>query len=291
MVAVKHFAVLLLILVVLLGSRGGTGSDTAGPPAGPPPRSLFAQSAAQSLNRNFPSSNVSYLLLDAKTGQILASRWESPDTPISLGSLDKPFTALAYGERHHSRYPAHICRGTASGCWRPAGHGKVDLTSAIAYSCNSYFRMLTADMRAADVSTTVARFALESPAPETSGAALAGLGPGWRVSPLRMARAYTELLRQQDNPVVEQILAGMAESAQAGTGAEVDRMLGSSGALVKTGTAPCTHRRHAPGDGFTVVLAPADDPKILLMVRVHGVPGAQAAGTAGMMLRAIAAGR
>jgi hypothetical protein len=35
------------------------------------------------------------------------------------------------------------------------------------------------------------------------------------------------------------------------------------------------------------VLAPVEQPQILLMVRVHGVPGAQAARTAGQMLRRI----
>jgi len=36
-----------------------------------------------------------------------------------------------------------------------------------------------------------------------------------------------------------------------------------------------------------VALTPPDNPQILLMVRVHGVPGAQAAKTAGQMLRRI----
>jgi hypothetical protein len=36
-----------------------------------------------------------------------------------------------------------------------------------------------------------------------------------------------------------------------------------------------------------VALFPADDPRILLMVRVHGVPGAVAAKTAGQMLHRI----
>jgi len=36
-----------------------------------------------------------------------------------------------------------------------------------------------------------------------------------------------------------------------------------------------------------VVLTPAESPQILLMVRVHGVPGSQAAKTAGQMLRRI----
>jgi cell division protein FtsI/penicillin-binding protein 2 len=243
--------------------------------------------AAETLAHDFPSRDISFLLLDAHTGRVLASRWDHPDTPIRMGSLLKPFTAMAYGELHDFRYPSHICRGTPTGCWRPRGHGGVNLTGAIAHSCNSYFRMLTADLTAADVSPTAIRFGLDRPDPETSGPELAGLGTHWRTSPLRLARAYLELIRQRQQAGVPQILDGMALSAQHGTGAEVHRAFPFPDALAKTGTAACTHTQHAPGDGFTAVLTPADNPQILLMVRVHGVPGAQAAKTAGQMLRRI----
>ena len=284
MVAVKHIAALLaLVAVTPLPSRPQPSSE----PTRTAQASLFAQYASEALNRKFPNPDISYLLLDARTGQMLASRWEKPDSPIPLGSLAKPFTALAYGEQHDFRYPLHTCRGTATGCWRPDGHGEVDLTSAIAFSCNSYFRMLTTDLTAADVSETATRYGLEIPDHETAGAELAGLGSRWHVSPLRMARAYLELVRERRHPAVQLILDGMARSARRGTGAEVDRALQNRDALVKTGTAACIHLRHAPGDGFAVALVPADDPRLLLMVRVHGVPGSQAAKTAGQMLRRI----
>lgn len=246
--------------------------------------SLFAQSANQVLNREFPSDDISFLLLDVHTGAVLASRWADAETPIPLGSLVKPFTALAYGERHDFQYPAHICRGTKTGCWRPVGHGAVDLTSAIAHSCNSYFRLLTTNMSSSQLSPVVTRFGLQPPPPGISGPALAGFGCSWRISPLQMAYAYLELSRRRDEPGVLPILSGMAQSARQGTAAGVDRALAHSDALAKTGTAPCTHSKHAPGDGFTVVLSPADQPQLLLLVRVHGVPGAQAAKTAGEML-------
>jgi cell division protein FtsI/penicillin-binding protein 2 len=281
--------VVLLSLVSLLALSPSSG--IAGAPAldrtNPPRSSLFAQSAGQILNRDFPGGDISFLLLDARTGKVLASRWDNPQAPIPLGSLVKPFTALAYGEHHAFRYPAHICRGTATGCWLPHGHGEVDLPSAIAYSCNSYFRALTANMTAVDVSPTAMRFGLEPPPPETSGPTLAGLGNRWLISPLNMARAYLEFVRRRNQPGVRQILAGMAQSAEQGTGAEVDRALPFSDALVKTGTAMCTHAKRAPGDGFTIAMSPSDDPQILLMVRVHGVPGAQAAKIAGQMLSRI----
>jgi hypothetical protein len=249
--------------------------------------SLFAQSAVQALTRDFPSPDISFLLLDADTGHVLASRWSYPDAPIPMGSLLKPFTALAYGEQHAYQYPNHTCRGTSTGCWLPRGHGDVDLTMAVAHSCNSYFRMLTAGLTADDVSPTATRFGLDRPPRGASGAELAGLGTRWRTSPLRLVLGYLELVRDREQPGVRQILDGMALSALHGTGAEVHRAFPSVDALVKTGTAACTHTRHAPGDGFSVVLVPADDPQILLLVRVHGVPGAQAARTAGQMLSRI----
>jgi cell division protein FtsI/penicillin-binding protein 2 len=287
MVAIRNFVLLLIVGVLALSTSHGSAGTAALDRANSPPTSLFAQSAGPLLNRDFPSEAISFLLLDAHTGKVLASRWENPEAPIPLGSLVKPFIALAYGEHHAFRYPAHVCHGTASGCWLPRGHGNVDLSTAIAYSCNSYFRVLTAKMTAGDVSPTALRFGLEPPAAGTSGPALAGLGNRWRISPLNMARAYLELARRREQPGVNQVLAGMAQSARQGTGAEVDRALPYPGALVKTGTAPCTHSTRVPGDGFTIVLLPSDDPQVLLMVRVHGVPGARAAKIAGQMLRRI----
>jgi len=52
--------------------------------------------------------NLSYLLLDAHSGSILASNWRDANIPIPLGSLVKPFAALAYGEKHQFKYPVHL---------------------------------------------------------------------------------------------------------------------------------------------------------------------------------------
>jgi cell division protein FtsI/penicillin-binding protein 2 len=281
--AIRHLA--LTLCLVALSFSGGRARPVASEP--PDDSSLFAQSASVALNGEFPSREISFLLMDARTGRLLAVRWDAPNVPIPMGSLLKPFTALAYGEQHNYRYPSHTCRGTTTGCWLPRGHGDVDLSAAIAYSCNSFFRMLTADLTAADVSRTATRIGLDGPDRETSGPELAGLGKRWRTSPLRIARAYMELARMRQQPGVSQILDGLALSAQQGTGQEVHRALPFPDALVKTGTASCTHSRRGPGDGFTVVLTPADDPHLLLLVRVHGVPGAQAARIAGQMLRRI----
>ena len=287
MIAIRKIELLLLIGVLAVtpaaipSSSEAVAEDTAGH------NSLFAQSAAQMLQREFSDKQVSFLLLDVRTGALLTSRWENPDQPIPLGSLVKPFIALVYGEEHRFHYPTHLCRGDATGCWLPHGHGEIGVTTAIADSCNSYFRMLTADMTSADVIPAAQRLGLDLPNRELSGADLIGVGNRWLISPLHMAHAYLELNRRRDQSGAREVIAGMAQSARQGTGLEVDRALKHPIALVKTGTAACTHREHAPGDGFVVALVPAEQPEFLLMVRVHGVPGAKAAVTAGRMLSRI----
>jgi len=236
------------------------------------------------LEREFSGNSVSYLLLDANSGALLANHWENSDKPIPLGSLVKPFTAIAYADAHDFRYPIYECKGQASGCWQVRPHGKLDIVSAISVSCNSYFRSLAEGVTSEQLLTVTRTFDLESPETNFTGPTLIGIGERWKISPVRMARAYLELFRRREQPGVREILAGMLQSARRGTGAAVGRAVKHSEALVKTGTAPCTHSARAPGDGFVVALVPAQAPEIVLMVRVHGVPGAKAAETAGRML-------
>src|SRR5208337_3093024 len=272
-------AILVLTFLPCLPGRTPTQS-----PSATPPRTLFSQSAIQVLEHEFSGGSVSYLLLDANSGVLLASHWENSDQPIPLGSLVKPFTALAYADAHDFRYPIYECRGQASGCWQVRPHGKLDIVSAIAVSCNSYFRSLAESVTSEQLLPVTRTFDLESPEANFTGPSLIGLGERWKISPVRMARAYLELYRRRDQPGVREILAGMLQSAQRGTGAAVGRALKHSEAFVKTGTAPCTHAPRAPGDGFVVALVPAQAPEIVLLVRVHGVAGAKAAETAGHML-------
>ena len=61
-------------------------------------------------------------------------------------------------------------------------------------------------------------------------------------------------------------------------------------ALAKTGTGPCMHRGHlaglrrSNGDGYVIVLYPADRPRRALLLQAHGLTGRQAAETAGELL-------
>ena len=249
--------------------------------------SLYAQALSALLAREFPGSDISYLVLDARTGAILAFRWNDLDRPVPVGSLVKPFTAVAYAEAHGLKFPEHVCRGSASGCWLPRGHGRLDITAAIAFSCNSYFRFLASRIPLAQAALTVRQFGLPEPQIVSPISALVGLSDEWRVSPLALARAYLEIVHRQAQAGIVEVVAGMAASARMGTGRAVGRALTRSSALVKTGTAPCTHLRRTPGDGFVVAMLPADSPSLLLLVRVHSVPGSHAAITAGRILHTL----
>lgn len=271
--------VVVTALVVTLAQAAG--------PAGAPvadQHSLFAQSAARLLAHDYNRPGISYLLLDVNTAAVLALHWEDVDVPVPVGSLVKPFTAMAYGSTHAYRFPRHVCG--AGQCWLPRGHGRQDLVSATANSCNAYFRALAAQVAPEQIAAVARDFSLDAPASDTA-AAYIGVGRQWPLAPLAIARAYAELVHRRAQPGIGDILEGMRRSAIAGTGIEVGRRLSRSSALVKTGTAACAHHPRASADGFVVALFPADNPAALLLLRVHGVTGARAAVTAGQVLRAL----
>jgi len=273
------------LLLLFLGFLAAPVFCSQSEPTSSATRSLFAQSAVEILQRNYARSETSYLLLDARSGAVLASHWKNYDQPIPLGSLVKPFTALAYAGGHDFRYPTYECKGKASGCWQPQPHGKLDVISAVAVSCNTYFHLLAEGVSPEQLASLVQSFGLESPGAESTAANFMGLGARWRISPLHMARAYLELYRRKDQPGVSPLIEGIRQSALHGTGAAIGHQLKQTTALVKTGTAPCTHASWAPADGFVLALVPAEQPEILLFLRIHSVTGAKAAETAGRMLR------
>jgi cell division protein FtsI/penicillin-binding protein 2 len=284
--AVKKLTILGLLLFIA-GTSGFSGSSAAAPDVTARSTALQEQSTARLLEQRFPEHNLAYLLLDARTGNLIAARWASASQPLPMGSLLKPFTALAYGEAHAFRYPQYVCRGQAGGCWRPRGHGRIGITEAVAHSCNAYFRALAAQVPAEELSAVLARYGVNATDSTDSAAAKIGVGKGWKVSPLEMAHAYLALASRSSDPGAEDLAAGMLLSARLGTGSAVDSALSGNRARVKTGTAPCLHPHKLPGDGYAVVLYPAESPRFLLLVQVHGVPGSKAAVTAGRMMRVV----
>jgi stage II sporulation protein D len=234
--------------------------------------SLFEQSAVRVLDERFREPEVNWVLMEAGTGRLIGARWEKAGDPIAVGSLVKPFTALAWSERHGAAFPQIECHG----CWLARGHGKIGIIEAIAQSCNVYFEALTRGLEFSDVAGIAHRFGFAPPPESAPPAAWAGRDGAWQAAPLEVARAF---IRLAADPGFEVVREGMAACARSGTG----RAIGSG--LVKTGTGPCSHARRAPGDGFVVALEPPDEPRYLLLVRVHGSTGAHAAATASKIFR------
>ena len=235
---------------------------------------LFEQSVVRVLERSFPSSQ--WLLMDAASGEVLGMRWPNANRPIPFGSLVKPFTASS------AAGVAPRLRCVPEDCWLPAGHGDLDLQSAIAYSCNSYFLQFASTLPREQVRLSVSRYGL-APPEKFDAETLTGIGWGWPVSPLQMARAYAKLSRSSE---ANSMRAAMQVAARHGTA----RAIGSE-ALAKTGTAPCTHAQKAPGDGYVALMYPAQSPRYVLLAQVHGVTGSVAAATAAEMLSVIRNGK
>ncbi|MBI4467740.1 MAG: tetratricopeptide repeat protein [Acidobacteria bacterium] len=223
------------------------------------------------------SADTTFLLMRARDGSLITSRWDDPERPLPLGSLLKPFAALAYGETHAFDYPQLLCRGTADQCWLPHGHGRVTLDRALAHSCNAYFHVLTTQLNGDTMSAVARRFGLGNRDAGVSAGAFIGMGKGWKVAPIRILAAYCELAKRRGEPGVSEIVRGLSISSRQGTGRAIGDALPGLDLLAKTGTAPCTHLPNEPGDGDVVVLYPSDGSGVAVLLRAHGVPGAQAA--------------
>lgn len=226
-------------------------------------------------------SNVDYIAIDVNTRVVIAQHWADTATAIPVGSLVKPFMALAYD----GAFPEFVCTGKASRCWLPKGHGREEFREALAQSCNAYFLNLARDVDANTLAVTAAKFGIPPPRGDRAEDRI-GLGDAWRIPPIGLVNAYAELATRREELRIAEILSGMELAARSGTAKAIGK-----GVLAKTGTAPCvTNRKHA-GDGFAIAMAPAVAPRIALLVRVHGVTGGEAAKSVSSILRELGVGR
>lgn len=283
--SVKNKARIRIVgIVCALALFGVTDHPRCAWAGGPVPDATFARTASEKLTRGFSSPDVSFILYDIGSDRYIASKWIESDKAVPIGSLGKPFTALAYAEGHNYQIPEHECAG-GSACWLPKGHGRLSIARAVAFSCNAYFTELARNTGGAQVTTVAQRFGLRGPGVNASPEVMAGRFGVWRESPAALVRAYATLLGRRLQPGIREIVDGMEQSARIGTAAGVSHDGGHPSYIAKTGTAPCVHKERAPGDGFVIVSWPSQSARYLLLVRQHGVPGAQAAVLAGRMLR------
>ena len=220
--------------------------------------------------------DVSVLVLDA-SGALVQKEWRGAERPVPVGSLVKPFLALAHGEP----FPEVDCLG-GDACWYVPGHGKLGLVGALQHSCNRYFDALA---RAADrrkLGAVLARYGLASPPDDAPAESIWGRGRAWPVAPPALVRAYRELALRRGETGVEKVLAGLEAAARSGTADAVGRALPAP-ALAKTGTAPSSARGWG-GDGFCAVVYPARNPRYTMLLRVEGRTGRSASEAAARRL-------
>lgn len=237
---------------------------------------LVSTLALQAARSEAPAATLRVLHLDTHSHRITAEPDEYAARPVAVGSLLKPFVALAAQEhRRYAPLPTVRCTGLDSGCWLPVGHGSTDLVSAISYSCNTYFRELSRSMPATSIEAVCHRFGLTPPddyLPDT----LTGFGRRWPQRPIDVIRAFAQLLELGPMPGAPEIRAGMRAAAGKGT-AKAFAAAGLPAALAKTGTAPCSDEPRASADGFAFVALPADTPRDLYLFSLHGRTGRETA--------------
>ena len=261
-------------------------------------------------------------LFDIIDGVVIASWgaeiWFGEGRPA--GSVLKLFTTyalLAAGEPATTVFhcpPSSVDVPATESCWYKPGHGNMTLKSALALSCNAYFRQWVA---AVD-NTAAERFLKKlglleselSDSAEERARILTGMSPGIRPRPVTLVAATAALFNggavysieslergsrcapvtslSIDARALSVITAGLRECAASGTAAAVQAVVGIEPLLAKTGTAI-----HIDGDetdplrtdGWCLVLFPAERPKFLLVVfSPDGSGGGRAAEAAGAIM-------
>jgi len=212
---------------------------------------------------------------------------DAPQGPLPIGSLAKPFVALAWA-RAHPGTPSPVVRCTqASRCWTASGHGAVGLVRATAVSCNSYFRALAAETPSDTLASTLREAGFLVPDPLDAEAAIGLPNPAGLLSaePAAVLRAYAALLREpwpRAEELRRELLAGLRDSARVGTAAG----LADAGFHAKTGTVPAIDGRPRTSSGWAIAIDEAGRGALALL---HPGTGRQAARALASRLRVGAA--
>lgn len=168
-------------------------------------------------------------------GRSLSASKNASPAPLAVGSLQKAFVLKAWAE-NHSDDDAPIASCTPqSRCWKPAGHGKMDLVQATAQSCNAYFRELSRATPRAGIQSHLHSNGWSGHL-STDDAAI-GLGNELKIRPLDLLKSYHDLVFRpwsQGERHRKAYLQGMREAALTGTAKGVR----ARGLWAKTGTLP-----------------------------------------------------
>ena len=266
---------------------------------------------------------IEAIVFDIHDGRILAAQSEKGFMVYrSVGSLAKPLVSYALLVAGKSDNNVYFCRASSSeekstkSCWYKPGHGNLTFSSALANSCNAWFRQWLDGADDAAVISFFDELGIVEPAELAStsqpAVAISGLEENLSFSTLNCAAGFASLFNggilfavhadgqdaklipvgtmKLDSDAVQKIAEGMRECGAVGTGSAFGDILGPGSALVKTGT---TYAETPGGidtsqtDGWCIALYPAERPRLLVLLRFPGGSGAQAAGEAATFLNKV----
>lgn len=264
------------------------------------------QAAVTGTAKSAPDAEI--VVIDLPSGHVIASRRlpEAARTLAAPGSTLKPivlFGLLERGRWNAERQIACSRHLHVAGRELNCSHPKMpafDAREALTWSCNTYFAAVAGSLDPRELrglleptgllgttglteGETVARFREPRTADETK---LALLGvDGIEVTPLELVRAYRwlglEFAGHAETHATEVVSEGIRDSASFGMAGAAG--LGGVAVEGKTGTASSMAggRTH----GWFVGLAPAQNPKVALVVYLPTGHGSDAAAVAGEILQ------
>ena len=263
------------------------------------------QSVMESAARRAPEARI--VVLDIASGRLLAGQRldEAARTLAAPGSTLKPlvlYELVSAGRWNPaSRVACNrqlVVAGHRLACTHPPAP-PFDAREALTWSCNSYFAAVARTLEPGELgrllrptgllgATGLAREEAvadfrEPDSIEAEQLALLGV-EGARVTPLELAMAYRwlalQLAAHPDSEAARVVRAGLEDSASFGMAGQAS--LGGIAVMGKTGTAEgmASSRSH----GWFAGLAPAQQPKVVIVVYEPAGRGADAARVAGVLL-------
>ena len=209
------------------------------------------------------------------------------DDPLPVGSLQKPFLVRAWAKSHPSAVsPRFTCTPT-SGCWRPSGHGTLDVRAAIRDSCNTFFKLLARETPQEAIQDSFREAGFEWTGELSEAEAIGLPGPALvRISPSRLLGSYVDLVRApwpEREEARRELLAGLRDSAEDGTASG----LRLRGFRAKTGTVPALDGAALKTSGFAMVF---DDAGFAVLGLLRRGTGREAAIRAGVEIEKLRPG-
>jgi len=200
------------------------------------------------------------------------------ETELSVGSLQKPFIVRAWARSHRADATPRLTCTRTSGCWRPSGHGTLDLRGAIRESCNTYFRLLSRETPPEAIRASFEEAGFSWAGKMTDAETIGLKGPaGTKVAPERLIASYVDLVRTpwaSRDDVRQEMLSGLKDAAEDGTAAGL-RLWGF---MAKTGTVPALDGAPLKTSGFAMILDDAGFAFLGLLRRGTGREAAIRAG-------------